>query len=238
MSEHIAWKHHCQSLKHDMKNKDIYNFMNFKSIRETMFVGNPEYTINEFNELKEKIDIAELDDCDNFSKNHQHQLYSTTGNTIHHRYHLYIFEQITQIKISNLSSIIELGGGYGNMARIIRKMGFNGNYNIVDLPEFCELQKFYLNQHNLDINHAPDLNKKYDLFIATWSLSEIPLKYRYSYEKLDSDYFLISFGPDYFEIDNMEYFKNFCRKHKQHKWTLQKTKYLDNQYYLIGIKNV
>ena len=234
-SAHPEWHRHCRNLAIELINNDPDNFMDFQAVKETMFVGNAEYTFNEFKELKDNIDVQELTDCDIFSTNFQHPLWPTTGNTIHHRYHLYMFEKIAKKSPFKFNSILELGGGYGNMARLCYRCGFNGQYNIVDLPEFALLQKYYLDYHGVKANWEPNLEQEFDLFIATWSLSEIPLEDRIPYENLNCKYFLMAFGPEYAGIDNCKYFSRLCDSYKDHDFYLFKTPYLDNQFYCIGV---
>jgi len=237
MSKHPEWQRHCHNLEFETTIHGLDNFLDFQAIRETMFVGNAEYTWFELAELQEYgVDMAELEDCDKHTKNHQHpQLKNSTGNTIHHRYHLHYFEKMTGVKITDMDSIFELGGGYGNMARIISKMGFNKEYIISDLPEFVDLQKYYLGYHNVPANWSPNYWGECDLFLATWSLSEIPLEGRGVYEDLDANYHLIAFGPDYAGIDNMAYFKEWVRQHPRQEWIMEETPYMKNQFYLTGI---
>lgn len=231
---HPEWRRHCKNLSGELLRRNPEEFMDFQAIKETMFVGNAEYTFDEFAELKDNIDLNELDDCDIFSKNFQHPLWQTTGNTIHHRYHLHMFEKFTQTKISSLNSIVELGGGYGNMARLCHKLGFMGKYNIIDLPEFQVLQKYYLTHHACNVNWDVDLTQEFDLFIATWSLSEIPMEDRFPYEQLKCRYFLMAFGPEYAGINNNQYFVKLCNNYNNHNFYLFKTPHLENQFYCIG----
>jgi hypothetical protein len=235
---HPEWERHCKNLGRELLQRNPEEFMDFQAVRETMFVGNAEYTFDEFNELREniaKVQLAsEINDCDIFSQNFQHPLWSTTGNTIHHRYHLYMFEKWTETKIHSLSSIIELGGGYGNMARLCRRCGFSGDYSIIDLPEFQVLQKYYLTYQGCQANWEVDLTQEFDLFIATWSLSEIPLEDRFPYEQLKCRYFLMAFGPEYAGIDNSRYFSNLANIYTKHNFYLFKTPHLENQFYCIG----
>jgi hypothetical protein len=233
---HIEWHRHCSNLAKEIISGDLDNFMDFQAVRETMFVGNAEYTFDELAEMKDKIDLEELKDCDKFSKNFQHPEFPTTGNNIHHRYHIYTFEHITQKKVKNFDNILELGGGYGNMARLIHRMGFDGCYSIDDLPEFCTLQEYYLDHHKVKVNWHPNLKDHYDLFIATWSLSEIPIANRGVYQDIDADHFLIAFGPNYGGIDNMAYFRRFSDIYPGHSWMMLEAPYLPNQYYLIGVR--
>jgi len=95
--------------------------------------------------------------------------------------------------------IVEWGGGYGNMARIVRKVRSDVTYIIIDLPELLSLQYIYLYSvegpesvrtvgedgriergkvNLLDSRRACLGNPKIrcDAFLSTWALTESPLQ--------------------------------------------------------------
>jgi len=124
--------------------------------------------------------------------------YTTSGNSIHHLYHLAKFGQELDVKIQNFNSYLELGGGYGNMARLVKRINPKATYSIIDIPIFIYIQYVYLStllgkeqvnilekgDHILEgkINLIPldesltqtDLYSKSspDIFLSTWALSE------------------------------------------------------------------
>jgi hypothetical protein len=234
---HPIWKYNCLNLKDDILRKNPDNFLSFSTIQQTMFVGNAEYTFQEFEEMKDKIDLQELNDNDKFTVGHQHPLYPTTGNTIHHRYHLYQFERYSDKSINQFSSIIEIGGGYGNTARLVKKMGFSGEYTIYDLQEFKCLQEYYLSHHNTRLTER-ELDAHYDLLIATWSISEIPMHEREVFRQLNFDNAIIAFSDTYVDIqDNLSWFDEFTEFWpEKHSWVRFGHPYIKNSYYLIGVK--
>lgn len=83
--------------------------------------------------------------------------------------------------------IVEIGGGYGGMARMLSEFYDYDEYTIVDLPEALELAKKYLSNFpcfSKMIFLTPDQVKKsgdYDLFIADASLSECDAKTQEKY---------------------------------------------------------
>jgi len=124
--------------------------------------------------------------------------YKTSGNSIHHLYHFTKFSKATGTSLTELDSVVEFGGGYGNAAKIFRKINTAATYTIVDIPVFSYIQYVYLSTvcgpENVvlfdetktittgKINIVP-LHKNYmkevcvalstpDLFISTWALSE------------------------------------------------------------------
>jgi hypothetical protein len=81
----------------------------------------------------------------------------------------------------NYNRIVEIGGGFGNMARLINNIITYNSWDIIDIPHMLELQKYYL---TTEITHVSKINFingysdiKYDktpidLVIGTHSISE------------------------------------------------------------------
>lgn len=148
-------------------------------------------------------------------------------------------------KFNELNFTLEFGGGYGNLCRLIHKLGFQGKYIIFDLPVFSALQKYYLKLSGLpvfeeiiatgifcinDIKKLIKILRKYtptdkdkNLFIATWSLSESPLHVRRKISEFFPmyGYYLIGYQDKFGEIDN---------------WFDYALKYLPGHNLLIGRK--
>lgn len=121
--------------------------------------------------------------------------YLSSHNSILHFYHLLKYEEKTGNRLSEMESVIEWGGGYGNLARIFKRYtNKKATYIIIDTPLFSCLQWLYLSvilgENEVVIISSPNekivKNKinifplgllKYfrldcDLFISTWALSE------------------------------------------------------------------
>jgi len=121
--------------------------------------------------------------------------YLTSHNSIHHLFHLIRFLDRTHCDLDQIDTIVEWGGGYGNMAKIFERLKSTpSTYTIIDIPLFSCIQWLYLatilgeeNVHLLQnaedtictqkINLMPicflghhKINA--DLFISTWALSE------------------------------------------------------------------
>ncbi len=118
----------------------------------------------------------------------------TSHNTVHHLSHLVRYMQATGSQLTDSQSVLEWGGGYGNLCRIVRRMHPKlERYIIVDTPLFCGLQWLYLSMalgaHNVHlwlgsgkppergavivpVPKANELDVEVDLFISTWALSE------------------------------------------------------------------
>lgn len=121
----------------------------------------------------------------------------TSSNTIHHAHHLWRFGQETGADVAAAKVIVEWGGGYGNLAKLARRVhGGPLTYVIVDTPLFTAVQWLYLSSvlgpeavvvlepaervHPGRVNLAPvglveDLDVRADLFVSTWALNESPI---------------------------------------------------------------
>lgn len=121
--------------------------------------------------------------------------YLTSHNNIHNLYHLVRFLDRTKCSLNQLHTICEWGGGYGNMARIFRRLKSEPcTYIILDTPLFSCLQWLYLStvlgEKSVNLLQSPEgtidaekvnlrpicfLNShsmSADLFISTWGLSD------------------------------------------------------------------
>jgi hypothetical protein len=192
------WRSFAQEIEKFFVNGFGINFLNNNLIRQTMFMtGKPKIQKIELDFLKENYASEQLKNllkeeaigCPTISSFQ----YKTSQNSIHHLYHLTKYSKETGCDLTKLSKIIEWGGGYGNMARIMMKINPSVNYIIVDLPIFGIIQAIYLatvlgpqkvrllgnnTESGAGINIVPAvepmLNKLSgaDLFISTWALSE------------------------------------------------------------------
>lgn len=123
--------------------------------------------------------------------------YRASHNTIHHAQHLIKFSNETHRDLRDVRTVVEWGGGYGNLARIFRLLNAHATYILIDLPVFAYIQAVYLSAIfgpdvvrvvtdptvpippgtfaiiPLDENHLrARAVRNADLFISTWALSE------------------------------------------------------------------
>jgi hypothetical protein len=131
-------------------------------------------------------------------------------------HHALVYEIHSGLRLRDYEQIVEFGAGVGETARLIHDLGFDGQYVIYDLPEVAELSRFYLARYNVTFaTHFSSIaTERRTLFIATWSLSEVPLEYRNQILRhfRGSD-FLIIFQERVFEYSNVPYFVfNFTRE--------------------------
>ncbi len=153
----------------------------------------------------------------------------TSGNTIHHTYHLRRFCEATRVRLENIPFVFEFGGGYGNLCRLLFALGFKGRYVIFDLPHFSALQSFYLDSVGLAadstaaperhgvtcVSHPDEANRILRsadltdaLFVATWSLSETPSRSREWIEEhlVGFNHALMAYQDEFCGTDNADYF--------------------------------
>lgn len=121
--------------------------------------------------------------------------YLTSHQSIHHLYHFVRFLETTRCNLNQIDAVVEWGGGYGNMAKIFKRLKpAVSTYVIIDIPLFSCLQWLYLAtvlgeksvnllQSSADTIHAQKINLlpvcfvgdhkiNADLFVSTWALSE------------------------------------------------------------------
>lgn len=124
----------------------------------------------------------------------------TSHNTVHMLYHLARYYRQQSEDIKNVETVVEWGGGYGNMCRVLYNFAPSlKTYVIFDLPECLALQEMYLSSvfgpENVNtpedgtivkgkINlmtfdkFKKDSEFSADMFLSTWALSESPLEYQ------------------------------------------------------------
>jgi hypothetical protein len=243
-----SWRQNCLELRDMINNYDPRNFLNWKIIQGTMFFGANSANYLEFKELKKDWNYWRnmLKESPVGNPRPYYLKKNSSGNLIHYAYSL---EQLRKLSVDlkNFEQVVEVGGGYGGMARLIFSLGFAGNCIIFDLPEFSALQSYYLNsvdkkiaEKTAFVSDAENIKNHFSpgkktLFIATWSLSEMPIKTRNeifsSVGKIDA--YLIAYQKNFGEVDNEKYFSSFVPEDKIKLKKQYKINHLVNDYYLL-----
>ncbi len=197
------WKENTNAIEQYFLNDFSISFLRNQIIKKTMFAHLPDEAKN-----KQKKFLSDF-----FSKNEiinylsenavgkpilNDSEYTSSGNTIHHLYHLAKFSKELGLNLKKINSYVELGGGYGNLAKITKRINPNVTFVIIDIPIFSYIQYTYLstvlgkdqvvffnetksiipNKINLiplDENLINDFTQiKYspEVFLSTWALSE------------------------------------------------------------------
>lgn len=245
-----------------LKSKNIKNFLRISFIQKMFFLHNRLFVLRELNQIKKSKKwlfykyLLKEDDVGNPIR---YFLYlESSGNKINHLYHLYLLERELNINLKkNVKTIFEFGAGYGCMARIFSKIKNNNKYICFDTSYLNLLQYYYLKHNDLNVgfqkknnifltSNLRNVRNKNDLFIANWSLSETPTKFRKKFFSiiLSSKYVFISFQEKFENIDNLNYF-NFLKSELSKKFKIKiiKNKYYrgnilakQNHYFFIGKK--
>ena len=71
--------------------------------------------------------------------------YLTSHTSVHHLYHFIKYLQFSKTDFNKINTVVEWGGGYGNLMRILKKFEEKKHtYIMIDTPLFCALQWLYL----------------------------------------------------------------------------------------------
>lgn len=138
--------------------------------------------------------------------------FPTTMNRVQALGHL-LFNGYDYEKIRSMKTIVELGGGVGDLCDTVYRLGFTGDYYIYDFPEISKLQEYHLTtagHENVKFINSTDSLVAGDLVIATWSLTEMPLDLRdVVVDKLkNSKDWIVAYSNKIFGIDNDEWINN------------------------------
>jgi hypothetical protein len=141
---------------------------------------------------------------------------------VQHIHHLIMIQRAFGKPINDFGCVVEFGGGYGSLARLLDKLEYAGKHLIVDLPFMSELQRFYLaniprrtlcdREWFNDLPEAKVSTADNNLLVATWSFSETPLELRdrvKSELKKFGSIFLL-FQRKFSDIDNLDYFSDLA----------------------------
>ena len=240
------WSRSRRRLRRLILRRDPRNFLNWQVVRYAMV---HECQKTELDSLKHRNDWPELENAlvetSIGNPKHYHSHPASSGNLIHHAYTLAQFLDVFPIRPAELNSVFEFGGGYGSFARLLRNLGFQGNYTIFDLPEFLLLQEYFLSVAAPSfephfISDTADIRPDPDLFVAMWSISETPMTLR---EKIWNSigspwHVLIGYQERFHEADNSAYFESFIKQRPQYEWVTRHIAHLPRNRYLFGKRKV
>lgn len=221
---------------HVASGESVEMFLTWPEITSTMFVGNAPYTGYELDMLQHSPDWRRYEVAIREDGLGAPVMYNrdTSGNLIHQCYHLMQWEITTGLSVSDLESIVEIGAGYGALCKIVRRLGYTGDYLIYDLPELCELQRWYLGELGIDATWSdcpPSDTLQSDLLIALWSLSEMHGDNQDAYMRhlQPHHYLLAALDAPWEGQDNAFLFRQLAQS-----LTRFEIDHLHGNYYLIG----
>lgn len=232
------WTDNQHALQQHLKHDKLSDLLRWSTIEKTMFVGDVDFIHKEYDYL-----------CTAYKYNHLVKLIKetsvgnpktlygwTSGNLIHQLYHLQQWLDRSGKTVDQLSTIFEIGAGYGAMALICKRLGFKGQYYIEDLPELKQVQGYYLhNTIGLD-NIIWRVPERCDLLIACHSLGEMPVKERGALLALvEAENYLFASSYEFGNIDNQAWFTQFSSKIDLD-WGFYLHTFQENAFYLVGVR--
>ena len=184
--KHSFWEEKAKLISEELAQRPIEDFLSCPSIRATMYVGREApWTNYEIEYLKENYSPPELRRIlsipDTGNPEYLRKVPFSDAVAVQQLVHLTIWSELSRIRISDLTNIVEIGGGYGMLRLIADRLGFNGTYTILDIPVISNIQSYWLGQQNLKTNlitDMADLPETTELVVAIDSLSEIDREHR------------------------------------------------------------
>ncbi len=195
-----SWNEYNNKIETSFLPFPSFSFLNDPVIRSTMFISSKvKWIREELKFIESNFSVSELRYLlleDYIGMPELSNLrYSTSNTTIHHLYSICKFLRITKCELNEISTIVEWGGGYGDMAKILLRMiNKKITYIIIDTPLLSCIQWLYLasiyGSHSINliqnsndkieplkINLLPvcfieSYEVRANLFISTWALSE------------------------------------------------------------------
>lgn len=244
----MTWLSNRIALQRHLERDSLDDFLAWSTVRATMYVGSEAgYIAPEYQELKKDWEIwIPATKCQNFGCDvfREGESYTFDPNLIHQAYHLKQWLGRTRQDLTQMTSIIEFGAGYGAMALILHRLGYRGYYYIIDLPELIQLQKYYLGRvapelagRTFWLQSQPLSGMSCNLFIASHSLSEIPAEDR---ERLLSTVtakeFLFASSYEFEGVDNAVWFQRFAGSVVGYDWLFEAHKWQENAFYMTGVE--
>ena len=116
-------------------------------------------------------------------------------------------------KWSDINSVYEVGGGYGEMAVVLSRVGFHGAHTVLDLPALHVRREWYLHKPGIStISVAEPKMQSVDVLLAVHSLCEIPVARRIEIlNKIHARYYIFSITKHFAGVDNEYWFREWCQ---------------------------
>ncbi len=263
----VAWRSNMNKLRDRVLRGNPREFLRWSVIYNSMFIASAEYLRGELAYLKSRPDwgsrwraaireipVGRPSVCSFYP--------SSSGNLIHHAYHCAVFEEQTGMSVHEMDAVVEFGGGYGSLCRLFHNLGFRGRYIVFDLAPFSLLQRYYLKTAGFPVRDADADVRDTDgivclsdrerlqqavqalpsgarkMFVATWSISEVPVALREEILSVVSDFqaYLIAYQERFGEVDNIEYFEAWSRRMPGIRAEHRNIVHLPSDWYLMGAR--
>ena len=208
------WEKMLVNIQSEFKNKE--GFLRHKTISKTMSPNSRDNTLNHLNYVRKNKYISNevLPKVLDSKIGNPELTEGYSQGTAQHCHYLMVMSEYLGLKITDFDHITDVGGGYGNFYRMARMLGYEGNFDIADFPVIHEIQKYYINEHNLELPNFIGIenlnpNGKSILF-GFHSINEMPLSDRKKLEEKYHlyDYIMMIYNNEFDGVDNFEYFEN------------------------------
>lgn len=242
-----TWSNFTSEIEHYAKKYDPCTFLTWPPIRKSMVARGAMVDV-EFDELRRAANWTDyapvLMETTVGMPEPYRRMPSTSSNLIHHAYHVYRFE-LSRGRQQAFSNVIEFGGGYGSMCRLLAGYAGFSRYTIFDLPHLSAVQNYFLanvlNNGLFDRVHLAsdigdiDLDSGVDLFVSTWALSEVPLSLRRQFEPIiaKAKNVLLAYQATIDGIDNTAYFEKLAGT-TSHAWEVCELNHKLGNFYMFG----
>lgn len=155
--------------------------------------------------------------------------------TASHLANILAIQDVFNLDMSQCKTFIDFGGGYGGLARCLVQISNLIEVSIIDLPKMHLVQKKYLASTTSSANkvqffsEANDLDGfNYEIFNASFSMSEVPIANRENIENLIFNKVLrcfIIFQDNFNNINNKSYMYELAEKLEAKSWDVAIEKY-------------
>jgi hypothetical protein len=227
------WKAAWENLLQEARSSDPRYFMRWPTIAGTMVNRTTPFSLDVYRRLRHARDWRTVWKPAISRPPFGHgprflPYFRTDANTVMHAGHLLHFAAITGRSWLDHDVIVEFGGGYGSMCRLVRRLGFKGRYVIFDLRPILALQRYYLALHGIAAGYdsaatnllTTSLATVADSFgprtavMSTWALSEMPFPLRGEITALLTDprcaAALFAYQRRFEGVDNTAWFRDLA----------------------------
>ena len=170
--------------------------------------------------------------------------------TASHIANILAIQDVFTLDVSNFKNFIDFGGGYGGLARCILQTSNSTDVSIIDLPNMHKVQRNYLSSttnliKNIKFYSLPNELEQleYDIFNASFSMSEVPLARRVEIENLIFNKCIrcfIIFQDNFNGINNNSYMFELNKKLLDNGWhvVIEKYKWYDTGCHFLAATNI
>jgi hypothetical protein len=251
------WRATCEALRDAAETGDPRFFMRWPAIAGAMVTRTSPFTVAAYRRLRRSPQWRDV-----WAGALHHSLHGngppflldlrTSPITVGHAGVLLHFQAATGRSLLAADCIVEFGGGYGSMCRLVNRLGFTGRYVIFDLPPILALQRYFLAMHGIELS-APEPRiwftsslaevaaamRPKTALVSTWALSEMPLTLRAEITALLDDErstaALFAYQAEFQGIDNVAYFRAL-RARTDDRWMWEHAQIDDISAYLVGTR--